>query len=70
MQRVTLIGVDLGMHSFHFHGQDPRGKAVFRRKDGRKQMVTVFPTFYACRVISEPRAGARHPVQKLAEFGH
>lgn len=32
MQDVTLIGIDLGKHSFHLHGQDRRGNMVFRRK--------------------------------------
>lgn len=36
MQNVTLVGIDLGKHSFHLHGQDKAGKAVFRRKVSRK----------------------------------
>lgn len=32
MQDVTLIGIDLGKHAFHLHGQDRAGKAVFRKK--------------------------------------
>ncbi|MEN3277326.1 MAG: hypothetical protein V7631_3116, partial [Massilia sp.] len=27
MQDVTLIGIDLGKHSFHVHGQNRQGKA-------------------------------------------
>jgi len=26
MQDATLIGIDLGKHSFHLHGQDRHGK--------------------------------------------
>ncbi|MEM5300336.1 IS110 family transposase, partial [Burkholderia sp. JPY481] len=37
MQNVTLVGIDLGKHAFHLHGQDTAGKAVFRRKLSRKQ---------------------------------
>ena len=32
MEDVTLVGIDLGKHSFHLHGQDRHGKAVFRKK--------------------------------------
>jgi hypothetical protein len=32
MQNVTVIGIDLGKRSFHLHGQDKFGKAVFRKK--------------------------------------
>lgn len=31
MQDVTLIGIDLGKHSFHVHGQDRQGKARYAR---------------------------------------
>jgi hypothetical protein len=44
MQEVTLVGIDLGKRSFHLHGQDRHGKAVFRRKVGRKQLVEFFVT--------------------------
>jgi hypothetical protein len=32
MQQVKLIGIDLGKHSFHLHGQDEHGNVVFRKK--------------------------------------
>ena len=31
MSTVTLIGIDLGKHSFHLHGQDAAGRMMFRR---------------------------------------
>lgn len=31
MQNVTLIGIDLGKHSFHIHCQDKSGKALLRK---------------------------------------
>ena len=39
MDDVTLVGIDLGKHSFHLHGQDAKGKAVFRKKMSRKQLI-------------------------------
>lgn len=35
MSTVTLIGIDLGKHSFHLHGQDATGRMVFRKKCSR-----------------------------------
>jgi transposase len=70
MQNVTLIGIDLGKHSFHLHGQDARGKAVFCKKVSRKQLVEFFATFHACRVVMEACAGAHYMARKLAGFGH
>jgi transposase len=47
MDTVTLIGIDLGKHTFHLHGQDRHGKEVFRKKLGRKQMIEFFAKFHA-----------------------
>jgi transposase len=70
MQDVTLVGIDLGKHSFHPHGQDRHGKALFRRKASRKQQIVFFATFQACTVVMQAGAGAHHMARKLAGFGH
>ncbi|GAB7541346.1 hypothetical protein CS8_010090 [Cupriavidus sp. 8B] len=71
LQDVTQVGIDLGKHSFHLHGQERRGKGVFRKKLSRKQLVEFFATFHACTiVIMEACAGSHHMVRKLAALGH
>jgi transposase len=70
MQDVTLVGIDLGKHSFHLHGQDGRGKVVFRKRLGRKQLIEFFATFHSCMVVMEACAGSHHMARKLASFGH
>ena len=60
MQDVTLIGIDLGKHSFHVHGQDRQGKALLRKKFSRKQLVEFLATYQACTVVMEACAGAHH----------
>lgn len=70
MQDVTLVGIDLGKHSFHLHGQDRQGKAVFRKKVSRKQLVEFFATFHACTIVMEACAGSHYLARKLAAFGH
>jgi transposase len=70
MQDVTLIGIDLGKHSFHVHGQDCQGKALLRRKFSRKQLIEFFATFHVCTVVMEACAGAHHMARQLAGFGH
>jgi hypothetical protein len=39
MNEVTLIGIDLGKHSFHLHAQDATGRMVFRKKLSRQQLL-------------------------------
>jgi transposase len=70
MNNVTLVGIDLGKHTFHLHGQDKRGGAVFRKKCTRKQLVEFFCNFPACTVVMEACAGAHCMARKLSEFGH
>lgn len=70
MEDVTLIGIDLGKHSFHLHGQDRRGKAVFRKKFSRKQLLEFLATFQSCTIVMEACAGAHHMARHLASFGH
>ncbi|HEY0844820.1 MAG TPA: IS110 family transposase [Noviherbaspirillum sp.] len=70
MEDVTLIGIDLGKHSFHLHGQDRRGQAVFRKKFSRKQLIQFLATVHPCTVVMEACAGAHHMARHLASFGH
>jgi transposase len=70
MQDVTLVGIDLGKHSFHLHGQDRRGNAVFRKKLGRKPLIEFFATFHSCTVVMEACAGSHYMARKFAAFGH
>ena len=53
MDSVTLVGIDLGKLSFHLHGQDRKGLAVFRRKLNRKQLVEFFAKFHPCMAVME-----------------
>jgi len=39
MNEVTLIGIDLGKHSFHLHAQDATGRMVFRKRLSRQQLL-------------------------------
>lgn len=70
MQSVTLIGIDLGKHSFHLHGQDQHGHAVLKKKVNRKQLFEFLATFQVCTVVMEACAGAHYMARKLGGFGH
>ncbi|MBV8379262.1 MAG: IS110 family transposase [Paucibacter sp.] len=70
MDTVTLVGIDLGKHSFHLHGQDRKGLAVFRRKLNRKQLIEFFAKFHPCTAAMEACAGAHYLARKLVAMGH
>ena len=42
MSESALIGIDLGKHSFHLHGQYKSGREVFRKKCSRPQVMHFF----------------------------
>lgn len=70
MQDVRLVGLDLGKHGFHVHGQDCSGKALLRKKFSRKQLMEFFCNFKPCTVVMEACAGAHHMARQLSRFGH
>jgi transposase len=70
MQDVTLIGIDLGKHNFHVHGQDRHGKALLRKKFNRKQLIEFLAKFHVCTVVMEACAGAHYMARQLAGCGH
>ena len=58
MNAVPLIGIDLGKHCFHLHGQDERGRMVFRKKLSRNQIFTTLTNVLPCCIAMEACAGA------------
>ncbi|SFQ33881.1 hypothetical protein SAMN05216190_1715, partial [Pseudomonas borbori] len=70
MNKVALVGIDLGKHSFHLHGQDGAGRAVFRKKFSRLQMMRLFGNLPACTVVMEACAGAHFTARELNKLGH
>lgn len=70
MNAITLIGIDLGKHSFHLHAQDGLGRMVFRKKLSRPQLLRTLANVPACRVAMEACAGAHWLARQLASMGH
>src|SRR5476649_2114414 len=54
MQNVTLIGIDLGKHSFHVHAQDKNGNALLRKKFSRNQLTAFLSTCAALPLLWSP----------------
>lgn len=57
MQNITLIGIDLGKHSFHIHCQDKSGK-VLLRKFTRTKLIEFLAGCASSTVVMEACAGA------------
>lgn len=70
MNEVTLIGIDLGKHSFHLHAQDATGRMVFRKKLSRQPLLRTLANVPSCRVVMEACAGSHWLARQLAGMGH
>lgn len=70
MGDVSLIGIDLGKHSFHLHAQDSAGRMVFRKKLTRDRLLETVGNFSACTVAMEACAGAHWLARRLVAAGH
>ncbi|MFZ4221190.1 IS110 family transposase, partial [Enterobacter ludwigii] len=70
MQNVTLIGIDLGKHSFHIHCQDKSGKPLLRKKFTRAKLIEFLGGCASATVVMEACAGAHFMARRIADLGH
>lgn len=70
MSDLALVGIDLGKHTFHLHGQDKPGRELFRKRLSRQQMMRFFANLPACTVVMEACAGAHFVARELTVLGH
>jgi transposase len=70
MSDLALVGIDLGKHTFHLHGQEKSGRELFRKKCSRQQMMCFFGNLPACTVVMEACAGAHFVARELMAMGH
>lgn len=70
MNTVTLIGIDIGKHTFHLHAQDKSGKEVSRKKCSRLQMMRFLANHPPCTVVMEACAGSHYLARELTTMGH
>jgi len=70
MTALTLLGIDIGKHSFHLHGQNAHGKMVLRKKVTRAQLMRTLAQLPVCTVVMESCAGAHWLARQIATLGH
>lgn len=51
MNNVTLIGIDLGKHSFHIHCQDTQGNTLLCKKLIRSKLTDFLSTCPSALVV-------------------
>lgn len=70
MQNVTLIGINLGKHSFHVHCQDKHGNTLLHKKFSRTQLINFLSSCQAATLVMEACGGTHFMVCRIAHLGH
>ncbi|RMR03074.1 hypothetical protein ALP10_200118 [Pseudomonas syringae pv. helianthi] len=70
MSDLALVGIDLGKHTFHLHGQGKPERELLGKKLLRQQMMRFFANLPACAVVMEAGAGARLIARELTALEH
>lgn len=68
--QATLVGIDLAKDVFQLHGNDAKGKTVFRKKVRRGQLLVTLATLPRCTIAMEACSGAHWLARKAMALGH
>jgi transposase len=70
MQKVAVLGIDLGKNSCSLAGLDASGAVVLRRRTGRQGILALAERLPPCVVAMEACCGAHHLGRLLQARGH
>jgi transposase len=56
--RIDILGIDIAKNVFQLHGVNRVGKAVFKRRAMRDQLLEVIASVEACTIVMEACTGA------------
>ena len=67
---ITMIGLDTAKSAFQIHAVDETGRAKFRRKLSRNELIPFFEKQEGCTVVVEACGAAHHWARMLTGLGH
>lgn len=70
MDKISVVGIDLGRAVFHVHGSDAQGRTVLERRFSRKALRIWLTRLEPCLIGMETCAGAHHWGRWLRAQGH
>ncbi|WPX16191.1 IS110 family transposase [Pseudomonas sp. 10S4] len=70
MNKVAVVAIDLGKHTFHLHAQDDRGHELYRKKFNRAALIQHLANLDPCTVAMEACGGAHFMAQEVSRLGH
>jgi transposase len=70
MNKINVIGIDLGKNAFHVHGVDEHGQMLVQRQFTRSALKRWLAKLQPCRIGMETCSGAHHLGRWLTRLGH
>ena len=70
MNKITVIGVDLGQSTIHVYAVDGRGRKVLAKKLSRAKFGPFMAQLPPCVVGLEACRGSHHWARELSGYGH
>lgn len=67
---IKILGIDIAKRVFQLHGVDRYGKAVFKKRVGREQLISVIANLPACLIGMESCSGSHYWARQFQLYGH
>jgi transposase len=67
---IEMLGIDLAKNVFQLHGIDRRGRAIYKRRVFRDQLLSVVGDIPKCTVAIEACTGAFYWARQFETLGH
>jgi transposase len=67
---IEILGIDLAKNVFQLHGVNRRGRAIYKRRVFRDQLLGVVGDIRSCTIVIEACTGAFHWARQFEALGH
>ena len=64
------LGIDLAKRVFQLYGVDSKGKAIFKKRVSRSQLLSIIANFPPCLIGMEACSGAHYWARQFQAYGH
>ena len=67
---IMTLGIDLAKRVFQLYGVDSKGKAIFKKRVSRSQLLSIIANFRPCLIGMEACSGAHYWARQFQAYGH
>lgn len=67
---ITVLGIDLAKKVFQLHGTNAEGRAVFKKKASRAELVRIIANLKPCLIAMEACGSSHFWAREFRRLGH